>query len=397
VRRCIAKSPEERFASAREIVPELESIPVTEARARRPWIVAVGICAIAAAAIALWRPWVGNPAAAPASRSPASISSLGEPMSPVPEANEYFEKGLLLIRAQLDIPRARAMLDRAIALDPEFGSARAVRSLTDLIAIHEGFSNDAGLAYACEREARAVIAKNPELSSAHGLLGASLLYLNRQEEARREIQTALTIDPSSQSGMAWRTLDARHGGRFAEAEAGARAHLDAVPLFWAVRVMLAEILLEQGRTDEARREVEKVIEQDPGNLSAARTMARIELHEGDTAVARDLLEGVSAPGHPNFRVRMLWALLLAREGDCAAASTALDPETLKYAGTALFAPAQVAEIHSLCGRNAEALDWLDRAVRGGDGRSTWFRENPLLAGVREEPRFRWIVEAVERE
>jgi serine/threonine protein kinase/thioredoxin-like negative regulator of GroEL len=397
VRRCLAKSPEERFASARELASELEAILVTESRVRRPWIATVGISAIAVAAIALWRPWGEDPASVPPSRPPASISSLGEPLSPVPEANEYFEKGLLLIRAQLDIPRARAMLERAIALDPGFDSARVVRSLTDLIAIHEGFSNDAGLAYACEREARAVIAKNPDLSSAHGLLGASLLYLSRTEEARREIETALRLDPGSQSGMAWRTLDARHGGRFAEAEAGARAHLDAVPLFWAVRIMLAEILLEQGRTDEARREIEKVFEQDPSNLSAARTMARIQLHGGDTVAARDLLEGISAADHPNFRVRMLWALLLAREGDCTAASASLDPETLKYAGIALFAPAQLAEIHSLCGRNAEALDWLDRAVRAGDGRSTWFRENPLLEGVREEPRFRWIVEAVERE
>ncbi len=396
VRRCLAKSPEERFASARELASEMESINATEVRTRRLWIAVAGICAIAAAAIALWRPWVEDPPSAPTPRSPVSISSIGEPLSSVPEANEYFEKGLLLIRAQLDIPRARAMFDRAIALDPGFGSARVVRSLTDLIAIHEGFSNDAGLAYACEREAREVIAQDPDLSSAHGLLGASLLYLNRTEEARREIEIALELDPGSQSGMAWRTLDARHGGRLAEAEAGARAHLEAVPLFWAVRIMLAEILLEQGRAEEARREIEKVFEQDPGNLGAVRTMARIHLHGGDTAAARDLLEGVSASSHPNFRVRMLWALLLAREGDCAAANAALDPETLKYAGIALFAPAQMAEIHSLCGRNAEALEWLDRAVRGGDGRSTWFRENPLLAGVRAEPRFRWIVEAVER-
>lgn len=397
VKRCLAKRPEDRFASARELATALETSSGMDPTSRRGpvAIAAASIFALLLAGVA-WRVLLPRTQAPDPPPKGASISFLGEPPSPVAEANEYFEKGLLMIRVQLDIPRARKMLDRAIELDPEFGSARAVRSLTDLIAIHEGFSNDAGLVYACERESRAVLGKQPGLSSAHGVHGAALLYLNRKAQAREEIAEALRLDSRSQAGLAWRTLEARLSGRLEEAEAGARAHLEAVPLFWAMRIMLVEILLDQERIEDARREIEKVFEQDPGNLGAIRALVRLEIYEGDTAAARKTLQRVPAENRSNFRVRLLESLLAAREGTCDAAEAALDPDTIQYAGIALFAPEQIAEIHALCGRSDEALDWLDRAVRSGDERSEWFRKNALLANLRDEPRFRWILETLDR-
>jgi predicted Zn-dependent protease len=109
-----------------------------------------------------------------------------------------------------------------------------------------------------------------------------------------------------------------------------------------------------------------------------------------------MLEGISAATHPNFRVRLLWALLLAREGKADAAIAALDAETLKYAGIAMFAPAQLAEVYALAGRPDEALDWLDRAVRNGDERSAWFRRDAFLASIQDQPRFRLILDSIER-
>jgi hypothetical protein len=125
-------------------------------------------------------------------------------------------------------------------------------------------------------------------------------------------------------------------------------------------------------------------------------MARIHIYEGDTRGARALLEKFSASTHPNFRVRLVWALLLAREGKVEAARGALDAETLKYAGIALFAPAQVAEVYALCGRTDDALDWLDRAARNGDERSEWFRRDVLLASIQAQPRFQLILDSIER-
>jgi len=62
----------------------------------------------------------------------------------------------------------------------------------------------------------------------------------------------------------------------------------------------------------------------------------------------------------------------------------------------MFAPAQVAELHALAGRGAEALDWLDLAVRNGDEREVWLRQDALLASLRDEPRFGLILETIRR-
>ena len=54
----------------------------------------------------------------------------------------------------------------------------------------------------------------------------------------------------------------------------------------------------------------------------------------------------------------------------------------------------VADFYAVFGDASNALDWLDRAVRGGDVRLEWFRRDPLLANVRNEPRFDQILQSI---
>jgi hypothetical protein len=71
----------------------------------------------------------------------------------------------------------------------------------------------------------------------------------------------------------------------------------------------------------------------------------------------------------------------------------MDDEVLKY-GELLFFTSNVAEFYAVLGDRAKAVEWLDRAVRAGDERADWFERDPLLASIRQEPRFRQIVDGI---
>ena len=55
----------------------------------------------------------------------------------------------------------------------------------------------------------------------------------------------------------------------------------------------------------------------------------------------------------------------------------------------------VAEVFTALGDPVQALEWIERAVGRGDERAEWFRRDPLLAGIRNQPRFAQILESIE--
>ena len=55
----------------------------------------------------------------------------------------------------------------------------------------------------------------------------------------------------------------------------------------------------------------------------------------------------------------------------------------------------IAALYAARGDVSGALEWLDRAVRSGDERAEYFRRDPLLGPVRNEPRFERILGSIE--
>jgi len=55
---------------------------------------------------------------------------------------------------------------------------------------------------------------------------------------------------------------------------------------------------------------------------------------------------------------------------------------------------QAAAFYALVNEKDKALEWLDRAVRNGDERAEYFQRDPLLASIREEPRFKQLLESI---
>jgi hypothetical protein len=68
---------------------------------------------------------------------------------------------------------------------------------------------------------------------------------------------------------------------------------------------------------------------------------------------------------------------------------------LKYADMQPFGPLDAAEVYAVVGQKEKAIEWLERSMRKGDGRSEWLKRDPLLENIRQHPRFQQILESME--
>jgi len=320
------------------------------------------------------------------------LSNGGRP-SKIPEANEYFERAVLVERGQFDLQKMRQMLERALELDPRFAEARAFYGFTHLLMVMTGYSNDASWMYKAEAELRRALQDDPDCTRAHSSLAAVYMYLGRKELMPAELDKALQANPDDPEPYVWLSVYHWANGDYAPAQAAAKATLDRQPLYFPARMLLGEMLREQGDIAGAIREQQRSLDQDPQNIYVRWYLTRAYIDSGDLRKARLTLEAARLQDRQSYPTRLLWGRLLALEGKPAEARKEVDEEVLKYARL-VWLKLEVAEFYSLLGETAKALEWLDQAVRAGDDREDWLRRDPMLANIRNEPRFKEILASV---
>ena len=107
VKTLIEQLKDESLSQTRESVRQGEPV---RARTRLAATLAVAILLVAAIAAGAW--WAGRV------RTTSPRLSSGGPPSSNAEANRYFENAMLLVKVSNDVPKGRAMLERALGLDP---------------------------------------------------------------------------------------------------------------------------------------------------------------------------------------------------------------------------------------------------------------------------------------
>jgi serine/threonine protein kinase len=403
IQKCLEKDPAKRFQMVNEVRKALETSTHLIGSGpsdgtSRPWpkwgrwtLIAAGLCVAGVVIMILSRKEGPKPGIA---RSPASLST-GARASHNSDANEYFEKGMLFLKAQFDLPNARTMLEKALEFDPKFAEARAWYGFSFVLEIDSGYSNDTNWLYRAEQELRQALRDDPMSARAHSGLSASYFYQGRKELAFEEAKRALEIDPNEVDAINWMANYYESNADFASAKNLLHRILQRDPLFFPARMNLGGILRVEGDLAGAIREQKKILEQDPRNIYASQKLARALIDGNDLAGARRTLEHLSSGDQPHHEIRLTWALLLALEGKTQEALKKMDGECQKYGALAFWSTSVVAEFYAVAGEPEKALDWLERAVRNGDERDVWFRRDPLLAKIRDLPRFRQILESID--
>jgi len=403
IRRCLEKDLEKRFQTASEVRAALEtdgfvkgsraSGPSSIIRSRRGrWILAgVSLC-VAGALIFTLAPR-GGEKAGPAKDRP--VLSTGARRSPIAEANEYFERGMLFLRAQFNLPSARKMLERALELDPKFAEARGWYGFTFILEIDSGNSSDSSWLYKAEQELRRALQDDPDSARVHASLAALYFYQGRKDLIPEEAKKALALNPDEVDAKIWLFNYYAMSGEYASAKEYVNQILASDPLFFPARMNLADILRLEGDLAGAIHESGKILEQDPRNPFAAKYLARAYIDGNDLPMARRSLESLSPDDQRGRDSKLTWALLLALEGKTKEALAKMDEDSLKYGALSPWATSLVAEFYAVMGDPQKSLDWLEKAVRNGDDRDAWFRRDPLLAKVRDLPRFQQILDSIE--
>jgi Tfp pilus assembly protein PilF len=321
--------------------------------------------------------------------------STGARASSFLEANEYFEKAMLFLRTQFNLPSAKKMLERALEIDPHFAEARGWYGFTFILEIDSGSANDSSSLYRAEQELRRALEDDPDSARSHASLAALYFYQGRKDLIPEEVEKALVLNPVETDAKIWGANYYAMNGEFSRAKELVSQILAVDPLFFPARMILGDILRTEGDIDGAIREQGKILEQDPHNHYASQKLARAHIDGNDLAAARRYLENISPEDQRGYEVRLSWAQLLALEGKTREAREKMDGETLAYAALAPWSTSLAAEFYAVTGEPEESLDWLEKAVRNGDERADWFRRDPLLAKVRDLPRFREIIDSIE--
>lgn len=294
-------------------------------------------------------------------------------------------------RGAANLRLARARFDEAVALDPGFARAHAGKAMTaTLLTLYDGrsFSRDSMLPAALAAAERA-IALDGSLSDAHAALGQVLTYRGRDDWARAEIayREAVTRDPRNANAHGWLAELLIAQGRTDEAIAAMERATDSDPLSGIQFAVRGNHLRMAGRFDEAIRSGERALQLNPAVQAIWEFYGRTLFYAGlqDSAVR---VFAAHAPRHP------LHAYFRAATGDPSARDSARRMyRQWESSGTSRDGTVPPPVALALAGGDASAaLDALERAVARNP---TFPLHNPLVDhvydAVRDSVRFREIV------
>jgi tetratricopeptide (TPR) repeat protein len=187
--------------------------------------------------------------------------------------------------------RAFVEIERALALDPDLDAAFLSRGLL-LWQPWNHFPHDRAIA-----AFRRVIAINPNSDEAHHQLGLVYLHVGLLDEAKREIDEAVRLNPANTLAHFREGVIALYGGNYSRA---AEIFKGTPPNFQPPlrAFQLADSFFHLGRKDEARATVESYLEANPTDIGGMNTafLALLAAERGEVARLDSLVQKAQENG-----------------------------------------------------------------------------------------------------
>jgi serine/threonine protein kinase/Flp pilus assembly protein TadD len=266
---------------------------------------------------------------------------------------QFREKGLQF---------ARRMFSRAIEIDPSY--ARAYAGIADCSSqLYKYWDASSANLEQAESASRKALELAPDLAEAHAARGFALTLGGNHDQANREFETAIQLDPKLYEGYLYYA-----NGRFAEGKLA-----EAARLFERAAAVRTEDYQAHGLAGLCYAGLHREAEARAAFERASRAAERhLELNPDDP---RAFYLGAIA-----------WCRLgqVERGLEWGDRALAIDPED---AGV-LY---NVACLNAIGGRPARALDLLEHGVERGFGHKEWIEHDPDLESLHGEPRYQALL------
>jgi TolB-like protein len=111
---------------------------------------------------------------------------------------------------------AQALLEKAVAIDPNYGQALGLLATSHTFSAHMGWEDMAAAAPSAERAAQAAILADGEDAWAHHALGSVYLFARRLDDSLAEFEMALRLNPNFSLAQGYYGLTLSYAGRWEE-------------------------------------------------------------------------------------------------------------------------------------------------------------------------------------
>jgi TolB-like protein/Tfp pilus assembly protein PilF len=314
-------------------------------------------------------------------------------------------RALIYTRNLRDLEQARRLIDRALALDPDYAPALAASGelwqlLSDVVSSY-GDIPVVQAQTAARRDLERALRLDPDLADAHAALGLLSMNLGDYAAADAHLARALAINPSLTNANHWRALNYANSGRARDAVSAAREFAERDPLFVVNQANLVYYLTLTGDFAGAQAQAQQLQQRHADHSVIPTSLSFSQRLEGRLAEAKASIDLALSLEADRLNSRLLAELVHYDLGDCARALEytvawtedvcrfVLDPDAKRSARARLAVRAEdyVAvwgwlQGLSLSGRHEELLAWLDETGYGvAELRGLW----PQSATMGNEP------------
>ena len=295
-------------------------------------------------------------------------------------------------RTQADIAEGLRYFEQAIAEDPDY--ALAYSGLADSYALdldYRGVPVVEGMERA-KAMARKAIALDETLAEAYTSLGwVTFIYDWDWPAAEREFSRAIRLNPSYSTARQWHAWFLVAMGRFDEALAEGRAAIDLDPASVSIRRSMGWLQYYARQYEPALDNLRRALAMNPTAEETHRLLGLVYMQQGmyDDAAA-SFKEAVASS---DYDVMALAGLghVAARRGRVDETRAVLN-ELQQRSQTRYVSPVALCGLHVALGEADDAFGWLEQAYRERRGWLAYLKIEPILDGLRNDPRFPRLVE-----